>query len=203
MVVAGGIGLCLTILGYRARRVLHSTAFAIALLLSGFLIYQNMTATTTSDIVLSSISHINCTCIFFTLIISFLHNMFVRKASMDGHNNDENDGELRLLFVPALLLLLLISAASNLAEHFTVSQCIIAAHTFLMHTKALLYCALVRRTKSQIDAVSERLRNAEINRRRTQVSQLREISVIYDRVLERISLLNGAFSSLLSCAFSK
>jgi hypothetical protein len=213
--VARTIVVSLGILGYGSRSAISSTAFIIALLLSGFLVFENMT--TTSDIVLSSISHINCTCIFFTLIISFLHNMLagVGGARSGGRRTKAEEAlecmesmgmqsDSRMLFV-LLMLLLLISAASNLTdyEHFSTSQCIIAAQTFALSSKILLYCALVRCTKSQFESLNKCLQSAETRRERTQVSQLKEISVIYDKVLKIISLLNESFSSLLSFAFGE
>jgi hypothetical protein len=126
-------------------------------------------------------------------------------------------------FMRIILLLLLISAFASFAfecyndKMFNVGQLIHAMLVFVLSVKILYYCMLCASIKVRFIALIKYLRDRKSSQtmfvaKTTKyvaaksignVSQVKEISLIYDEVLEIILLLNESFSTLLSFAFGE
>lgn len=123
------------------------------------------------------------------------------------------------------LLLLFTSAFSSLAfecyndKTFNVGQLVHAMLVFILSVKILYYCMFCASIKLRFKALIKYLKDIKSSQtlfaaeaKATKyvaaksirnVSQLKEISLIYDELLEIILLLNESFSSLLSFAFGE
>lgn len=247
--------------------LIHSTSFLIGVLLAGILTFyleNNIDYNASDDgaksVVVTTISYINCTCIYLTLIIVSLKNIFAsRERSLWRifkcfDNIDvllqtsfsikcSEESRMFITIILLLLLLFLISASAaivevqhfNLNNKFNAGRCIYAMMVYILSVEISLYCMLVNSIKARFCPLSKYLR--EENKRgdddnendgsksshveiepttiikpklivtesvRQVVSRLEEeISLIYDEILEIISLLNESFSTLLSSAFSE
>jgi type IV secretory pathway VirB2 component (pilin) len=135
-------------------------------------------------------------------------------------------------FVRSMLLLLAFSAFSGPAfdlyngEAFNVGQFAHAVLVFVLSVKILLYCMLCAGIKRRFIALIQHLRAGKSSQSSTvavgglqttteawktvvgatpvgSVSQLKEISLMFDEVLDVISLMNEAFSTLLSTGFGE
>jgi 7tm Chemosensory receptor len=133
-------------------------------------------------------------------------------------------------FVRSMLLLLAFSAFSGPAfssfngEMFNVGQFAHAVLVFVLSVKILLYCMLCAGIKRRLIALIQHLRDRKSSRSPTfavgvqtttawkklvgttpvgSVSQLKEISLMFDEVLAVVSLMNEAFSTILSSAFGE
>lgn len=131
-------------------------------------------------------------------------------------------------FVRVMLLVLFISAFGRSAFEwlndglFNVGQFVHAMLVFILSVKISLYCMLCASIKVRFKTLIKYLRDSKSSRQQQQqqqkakptkyvttvrgignVSQVKEISLIYDEVLEIISLLNESFSALLSAAFGE
>lgn len=241
--------------------LIHSSFFIIALLLSGILIYNKIDYA--DGVVVSTIFYINCSCIYFTLIIISFNNMFPKERRLwDAFKCFDNidvtiqttfhikcNSEIKkqsnvkrrqcwsgILKVTSLFLLigafvmastsiLLLEYLNHHQHGFNAGRCIHAIMVFILSVKISFYCMLVHCIKARFNTLNKYLRQIESSQmemkaaERTtkiirakklfvsesvrQVSQLKELSLIYDEMLEIISLLNDSFSTLLSFAFSK
>lgn len=247
--------------------LIHSTSFLIGVLLAGILTFyleNNIDYNASDDgaksVVVTTISYINCTCIYLTLIIVSFKNIFASRerslwrifkcfdnidvllqTSFSIKCSEESRMFITILLL--LLLLFLISASAaivevqhfNLNNKFNAGRCIYAMMVYILSVEISLYCMLVNSIKARFCPLSKYLR--EENKRgdddnendgsksshveiepttiikpklivtesvRQVVSRLEEeISLIYDEILEIISLLNESFSTLLSSAFSE
>jgi hypothetical protein len=256
--------------------LIHMTSFIIVLFAMGVAIYNNIDYVN-DDVVLSAIYCINCTCIYFTLIIISFHNMFLFAFDdySDENKKDGDDARVSLWKVfecfnnidvamcaifsstsssssavanainynfsavrehSRTILLLLISVLASVSvfivEYFNhknfLINLIFALLAFVLCVKISLYCLLVHNIKARIEFLNEYLRDIKSNCVETdnnfshngtmktantklllvvinvrQLSQFRNMSLIYDEMVEIISLLNNSFSALLSSAFSK
>lgn len=123
---------------------------------------------------------------------------------------------MSVLFV--LLLLLPVSFAAPLIAQFSISRCIFGILVYIFALKISLYCTLVNSIKARFHTMKSKYLCEENNSKSSveiettkliltesvwKVSRLEEISMIYDEMLQIISLLNESFSTLLSSAFSK
>jgi 7tm Chemosensory receptor len=256
--------------------LIHSTSFLIVLLLSGIFAapylennidYYNEKGEkeeegrrSAGSVVVMTISYINFTCIYLTLIMISLKSVFAgsseRKrlwrifkcfdnidAVLQTSFSIKCNEESRMFVIVILLLLFLISASAalivdsqrfNLNKKFTAGRCIYGTLVYVLGVEISFYCMLVRciearfrplckyllgenKTKENDDDVSggggsgKKSSHVEIESttklivtvNARQVSRVEEISLIYDEMLEIISLLNDSFSTLLSSAFSK
>lgn len=252
--------------------LIHSTSFLIVLVLSGIFtapyLENNIdyygekkmgNATATGSVVVTTISYINFTCIYLTLLIISLKSVFAasseRKrlwkifkcfdnidAVLQTSFTIKCNEKSRMFVIVILLLLFLISASAalivdsqrfNLNKKFTAGRCIYGTLVYVLGVEISFYCMLVRciearfrplckyllrenKTKedddddvdggggkksSHVEIESTTKLIVTVNAR--QVSRMEEISLIYDEMLEIISLLNDSFSTLLSSAFSK
>lgn len=248
--------------------LIHSTSFLIGVVLAGILTFyleNNIDYYGSVDgaksVVVTTISYINCTCIYLTLIIISLKNIFTSREErslwrifkcfdnidvvLQTSFNIKCSKDSRMFFTILLLLLLFIISASaaiivevqhfNLNNEFNAGRCIYAMMVYILSVEISLYCMLVNSIKARFCPLSKYLR--EENKRnggddndydgsksshveikptiikpklivtesvRQVVSSLEEeISLIYDEILEIISLLNESFSTLLSSAFSE
>lgn len=100
---------------------------------------------------------------------------------------------------------------------FNVGQFIHAMLVFILSVKISFYCMLcasikarfrtlikyLKDSKSTPTMIAAKTRNYVATKSIGNVSQVKEISLIYDEVLEIILLLNESFSALLSFAFGK
>lgn len=246
--------------------LIHSTSFLIGVLLAGILTFylENSIDYNASDdgaksVVVTTISYINCTCIYLTLIIVSFKNIFASRERslwrifkcfdnidvlLQTSFSIKCSEESRVFITILLLLLLFLISASaaivevqhfNLNNKFNAGRCIYAMMVYILSVEISLYCMLVNSIKARFCPLSKYLR--EENKRgdddnendgsksshveiepttiikpklivtesvRQVVSRLEEeISLIYDEILEIISLLNESFSTLLSSAFSE
>ena len=121
-------------------------------------------------------------------------------------------------FIRVMLLLLFASAFLSFAfEHyndkmFNVGQLVHAMLVFILSVKILYYCMLCASIKLRFKTLIKYLKDSKSSQtmfaaKATKivatksignVSQLKEISLIYDELLEIILLLNESFSTLLS-----
>jgi hypothetical protein len=193
-------------------------------------------------VVLFAIASMNYTCIYFTLIIISVHNMFAKcrlrkifkcfdiiDATLHACFRIETSARMFAIQVALTLALLLITACTIFAVEyvnckvFNAGQCIFTILVFILSVKISFYCMLVHciklrfsplhkylrancRAKSSCGSVCKSSRSNNefgVSESVRHVSELREISLIYDEMLEIISLLNESFSTLLSSAFSK
>lgn len=126
-------------------------------------------------------------------------------------------------FVRFVLLLLFASAFSSFGfeyynnKMFNVGQLVHAMLVFILSVKILYYCMFCASIKLRFKALIKYLNGAKSSQtlfaaKATKyvatksignVSQLKEISLIYDELLEIILLLNESFSLLLSLAFGE
>lgn len=246
--------------------LIHSTSFLIGVLLAGifmFYLENNIDYYSTDEgaknVVVTTISYINCTCIYLTLIIISLKNIFASKERslwrifkcfdnidvvLQTSFSIKCSKDSRMFYTMLLLLLLFIISASaaiivevqhfNLNNKFNAGRCIYAMMVYILSVEISLYCMLVNSIKARFCPLCKYLReenksgeddndndgskssHVEIEPTtikpklivtesvRQVVSRLEEeISLIYDEILEIISLLNESFSTLLSSAFSE
>jgi hypothetical protein len=126
-------------------------------------------------------------------------------------------------FIRVVLLLLFASALLSLAlEYYNdkmlhVGQLVHAMLVFILSVKILYYCMFCASIKLRFEALIKYLKDRKSSQTMfaakatkyiaaksiENVSQLKEISLIYDELLEIILLLNESFSSLLSFAFGE
>lgn len=126
-------------------------------------------------------------------------------------------------FIRAMLLLLFISAFLSFGfecyddKIFNVGQLIHAMLVFILSVKILYYCMLCASIKVRFETLIKYLRDSKSSQtmfvaKTTKyvaaksignVSQVKEISLIYDEVLKIILLLNESFSTILSFAFGE
>lgn len=136
-------------------------------------------------------------------------------------------------FMRVMLIVLLASAFGSFAiecfneRALNVGHFVHAMLVFILSVKISLYCMLCASIKVRFKALVKYLRDSKSSRQQQQqpmfvvkpmkcvmtttkttrgignVSQVKEISLIYDEVLEIISLMNESFSALLSAAFGK
>lgn len=127
-------------------------------------------------------------------------------------------GEKRVKTTVLLILLFLVSVfvpfLSNYeVEKFSFVQGFYSIFVFIFAIKIAYYCLLVESIKESILLFKKKHQiSTDVKRKTTKliltanvrnVSQLEEVSMIYDEILQIISLLNESFSTLLSFAFSK
>lgn len=147
-------------------------------------------------------------------------NIDLRLQTTFGIKIKENDSKW---FIRIMLLLLFISASCSFvfqclnSKMFNVGHFIHAMLVFILSVKILFYCMLCASIKVRFKTLikylnSSKSTEAMLVARKTKyvaaksivsVSQVKEISLIYDEVLEIILLLNESFSALLSAAFGK
>lgn len=125
-------------------------------------------------------------------------------------------------FMRVMLLLVVISSFSSFVcesfndKVFNVGQFVHAMLVFILSVKILFYCTLCASIKVRFGTLIKYLKDSKssqssmlVSRKCVaaksirDVSELKEISLIYDEVLEIISLLNESFSTLLSFAFGE
>jgi hypothetical protein len=132
-------------------------------------------------------------------------------------------------FMRVMLSLLIISAFGSFAfeyfssaKAFNVGQFLHAMLVFILSVKISFYCMLCASIKLRFKAMIKYLKDAKSSQTTTttlfvakttakyvatksfvNVSQVKEISLIYDETLKIILLLNESFSTLLSFAFGK
>lgn len=215
----------------KKRKILcltHSVLVLILLLLvSPFIRYQ-----VDASVVVATITYINTRCIYFTLIIIYIRSMLasnsLRKVFKCFDNIDltlQTTFNMRIKdddskwFIRVMLLLLLISAFGSTVfecfndKIFNVGQFVHAMLVFILSVKISFYCMLCASIKLRFKALIKYLTDSKssqtmfvVRRRKCvaeNVSQVKEISLIYDEVLEIILLLNESFSTLLSSAFGE
>lgn len=123
--------------------------------------------------------------------------------------------------VRVVLLLLFIGAFCSLAveflddKMFNVGHFVQATLVFILSVKILFYCMLCASIKLRFRTLIKYLRDSKSKQGNAgkfvvtttagfeDMSQLREVSLIYDEVLEIISLMNESFATLLSFAFGE
>lgn len=142
------------------------------------------------------------------------------QTSFGAKINDDSSGFMRVM-----LLLLFISAFSSFAfecfndKMFNVGQFVHAMLVFILSVKISFYCMLCASIKARFKTLIKYLKDSKSSHTTlaakatskyvatksdgVNVSQVKEISLIYDEALEAISLLNESFSALLSCVFGK
>lgn len=126
-------------------------------------------------------------------------------------------------FIRVMLLVLFISAFCSFAfecfndKMFNVGQFVTSMLVFILSVKILFYCMLCASIKVRLKTLIKYLNDSKSSQTMlvakatkcvatksfVNVSQVKEISLIYDTVLEVILLLNESFSTLLSAAFGE
>lgn len=220
--------------------LLHATLFLIALVMSGIFTFyfENSDYSDDKNIVVRMISYINCSCIFITLIIVSIKNVFecgrsnlwnifkcfrnIDAATATLKTSTSNEQSRMFVFLILVVLFVISFAATTLMDvhdyKFNWWRCVYALLVYILGVKISLYCMLVHAIKTRFLSLSKYL-NEENKRKSTDVeietttklilteslgvSKLEEICLIYDEVLQIISLLNESFSTLLSSSFSK
>lgn len=125
-------------------------------------------------------------------------------------------------FMRVMLLLLFIGAFCSFAleslddKMFNVGHFVHATLVFILSVKILFYCMLCASIKLRFRTLIKYLRDSKskqanagkfvvttLSGRSGNMSQLREVALIYDEVLEIISLMNESFATLLSFTFGE
>lgn len=124
-------------------------------------------------------------------------------------------------FIPVMLLLLAISAFASFAfecwndKMLNVGQFVNAMLVFVLSVKIAFYCTLCASIKARFQALIKYMKDSKSRQTAlavkcvaskldiVDVTSIKEISLIYDEVLEIISTLNDSFSTLLAAAFGK
>lgn len=211
--------------------LIHSVSLLIAILASGFFIYMNIDYT--RDKIISSIYCINCSCIYITTIMVSFHNIFMknRKNFWDViehlHHIDillkafhyTNDSKSHSGFSVQILILVLFISISPLLlilnflnKNFNMGQCVYLMLVLIISVEIIIYTMLVGNIKARFILLKAYLGDKKseslvIDTRGLFSSPIlpcfREISMIYDEMLEVISVLNESFSVLLSFTLSK
>lgn len=137
--------------------------------------------------------------------------------------NTRMSGDDSKWFIRVMLLVLFISAFCSFAfecfndKMFNVGQFVHAMLVFILSVKILFYCMLCASIKVRLKTLIKYLNDSKSSQTMlvakatkyvatksfVNVSQVKEISLIYDAVLEIILLLNESFSTLLSAAFGE
>lgn len=123
-------------------------------------------------------------------------------------------------FMRVMLLLLFIGAFCSFAlecldDKFYVGHFVHATLVFILSVKILFYCTLCASIKLRFRTLIKYLRDSKSKQANAgkfvvttmsgsgNMSQLREAALIYDEVLEIISLMNESFATLLSFTFGE
>lgn len=213
-------------------RLLHSLSLLVVLfLMSGFIQYSVGESVVVATIAYINAACIYFTLIIIyirnVLARESLREVFKRFDNIDlrlqtafGIKIKENNSKW---FMRIMLLLLFISAFCSFVfeyfndKMFNVGHFIHAMLVFILSVKILFYCMLCASIKVRFKTLIKYLNDnkssqAMLAARTTKyvaaksivtASQVKEISLIYDEVLEIILLLNESFSALLSAAFGK
>jgi 7tm Chemosensory receptor len=125
--------------------------------------------------------------------------------------------------VLAMIVLLFVSAFWGFVfdllqyKNFNVGQLVHAMLVFVFSVKILFYCMLCTSIKARFSVLNKCLRDSKSAQSKIvakatklvlvksdeNLSQFKYMSLIFDEVLEVISLMNDSFSTLLSSAFGK
>lgn len=210
--------------GRKPCRLIHLSLILIPLLyVSHFIRYR-----VGSSVVVATIAYITARCIHFTLIIIYIRNMISRKSRSKVFKHfDKIDLRLETTFNVKIkgddskcfmLLVLFLSAFSSVFfecyndKSFNVGQLVHAMLVFILSVKILYYCMLCASIKVRYKTLIKYLRDKKSSQNQTKLfstenitkmSQIKEISSIYDETLEIILLLNEEFSTLLSFSFGE
>lgn len=214
-------------------RLLHSVTLLIVLLLvSPFIVYNSQASAVVATIAYINARCIFCALIMIYVrsllpsdsksllsVFECFDNIDQRLRTTLSIRNKNYGGfkwHIRLL-----LLLLTISAFASFAfecwndKMFNVGQFIHAMLVFVLSVLVLFYCTLCASIKARFQTLIKYLEDSKSSHKTlavkcvasklnvVDVSRVKEISLIYDEVLEIISTLNDSFSLLLSVAFGE
>lgn len=207
---------------------LYSACILIGLLLSGSSVYANINET--FNLVIKIILYINYSSLFITLIFVYFQCFVMKKREIIkklsecfgkiynilGSNYFDCSKSLKLSTSIVLSCFILIFASDFFCNGIvSYAQCIFVIFSLVLTLEILFYCMLVDRLEFICHSVKKYLRSINfvhvenkkgkllLTDNLRQMSQLNKLSMIYDEVLEIISLLNSSFSVLLSFALSK
>ena len=211
--------------------LIHTISLLIAILTSGFFIYMNIDYT--RDKIISSIYCINCSCIYITTIMVSFHNVFMKNRKnfwdvmehlyhvdilLKAFHYKNNPKSHSAFSVQILILVLFISISplllilNFLNKNFNMGQCIYLMLVLILSVEIIIYTMLVGNIKARFMLLKSYLEDKKSESLVIDIRGLfsspflpsfREISMIYDEMLEIISVLNESFSVLLSFTLSK
>lgn len=217
---------------YKVFRYLHSLSLLIVLfLVSSFVQYKVEASVVVATITYINARCIHLTLIIIHIrsiiasksvrgVFERLDNIDLRlRTSFDVRIKDDESK----WFMRTTLVLVFISALCSFAfdcfndETFNVGQLVHAMLVFILSVKILFYCMLCTSIKVRFETLIKYLNDSKSSRAKlaakatkfvatksiVNVSQVKDISLIYDEVLEAILLLNESFSALLSATFGK
>lgn len=217
---------------YKVFRLLHSLSLLIVLfLVSSFVQYKVEASVVVATITYINARCIYLTLIIIYIrsvidsksvrgVFKCLNNIDLRlRTSFDVKIKDDESK----WFTRAMLFLVFINAFCSFAfdcfndETFNVGQLVHAMLVFILSVKILFYCMLCASIKVRFETLIKYLNDSKSSEAElvaktmkfvatksiVNVSQVKDISLIYDEVLEAILLLNESFSALLSATFGK
>ena len=217
----------------RVFRLLYSSSLLVVLfLMSGFIQYSVEESVVVATIAYINSRCIYFTLLIIyirnvlarkslRIVFKRFDNIDLRLQAAFGIKIKENDSKW---FMRIMLLLLFVSAFCSVVfecfsdKNFNVGHFIHAIMlVFILSVKILFYCMLCASIKIRFKTLIKYLNDSKSTQAMlvakttkyvttksiVNVSQVKEISLIYDEVLEIILLLNESFSALLSAAFGK
>lgn len=207
--------------------LIHSVSFLIAILTSGIFIYMNIDYR--RDKIVSSIYYINYGCILATILATFLDMAVLNKRrhfpdilenlfliddflrdlpSTRSISKNNFDYSLRIISIIIYFIIFAFLLIVSLLQSANLGQCIYFMLVFILIGKIFIYWMLVENIERRFVGLKAFFNHdVDYDKKESVISRkelnLSKVSLIYDKFLEAISMLNECFSTMLSFVFSK